>query len=607
MPGISGFTGIANVAGDSDLLGSMIQALTYRDDSVYERFEDESNLVYLGISSLGVLNSNTEPLLLENDIVVNIIDGELYGDFRSTQIWKNISSASENDLIPFLNKINGSYSLTIYDKQQKKLRLISDKLGTKPIYYITSPAGIIFASEIKAILEIPRVSKEKNLQAFADFFHFGFVLGKKTLFSNIHLLPPGTILTYDLSERTVKTETYWKLEDIFLADGEILRFREEEVAEQFTKAVQIRLGSLDKVGISLSGGLDSRAILAGMQNKAKGIHSYTLGLPGCQDEKLSAIMAEIAGTSHSFLEIGPKYLGEFDVLAKTLVRLSDGLYHPHESTEKRALDYFASAPFRIVLRGHGGEIAKAALAYPTQVTQDVKKFRSVQLVNDFMYNSANLVIRDVDPQKLFSPEFADTINDGARLSLSETLSPINKNLSPGDKCIYFYIQEWVRRQVIASLSIFRTQIEIRLPYLDECFLKSLLSLPLEKRFTGEVHKNIVRLCMPQLLKIVDSNTGAPMNSSKLRILVTEKINSLMRRFGIVGFRHYTEFQRWQREQFRESIQKIIFDERTLDRRMYSPQGLKEVFDLHVSGKKSYAHLLGTIVGLELWHRIFLDE
>jgi asparagine synthase (glutamine-hydrolysing) len=172
--------------------------------------------------------------------------------------------------------------------------------------------------------------------------------------------------------------------------------------------------------------------------------------------------------------------------------------------------------------------------------------------------------------------------------------------------MFFYIYEWIRRQVVASLSIFRTQVEIRMPYLDEDFLKMLLKLPINMRYEGELQIAVVKYFAPALLKIPNSNTGAPLDAGKWRLWIIDKWNSLLKRLRISGYRHYTEFERWQRRYFKEKIKQIIFDQRTLGRGIYNPDGLKEVFYAHVTNKKNYARLLGTIVGLELWYRNFVD-
>ncbi len=378
------------------------------------------------------------------------------------------------------------------------------------------------------------------------------------------------------------------------------------MADAFVAATKRRLGNAGEIGISLSGGLDSRAILAAMGTAARDIPSYTLGVPGCRDEVLTARMAKIAGTRHTFLELGSEYLSGFSEVASTLVRLSDGLYHPQEATEKLALDYFADAPFRIVLRGHGGELAKASLAHPVMVTPEVLTFRSPGPMLDFLLRRANQVTRDIDAREIFSPPMLDVVADGTRQSLKEAMGNAVESLAPADACIYYYLTQWIRRQVVASLEIFRAQVEIRLPFVDEQFLSLLLKTPLERRYSGELQARVVARCMAELLKIPNSNTGAPLDAGPLRLFITDKLSSLLKRLRLPGSRHYTEFVRWQREQFREDMESIVFDERTLSRGLYRPEGLRAAFDAHCTGTRNCGRLLATIVGLELWYRTFVD-
>jgi asparagine synthase (glutamine-hydrolysing) len=111
---------------------------------------------------------------------------------------------------------------------------------------------------------------------------------------------------------------------------------------------------------------------------------------------------------------------------------------------------------------------------------------------------------------------------------------------------------------------------------------------------------------PHLEKIPDSNTGAPLDAGPVRLLITDKINSVLKKLGVKGFRHYTEFQKWQRKYFSDVTKEILFSERCLDRGYYRKEGLNSIFLNHVEGRKDYAHFLGTSVALELWHRLFVD-
>jgi len=595
-------------AANKKILEKMLQVMTHRSGSVVEHYCDTERGVTLGATYIGGAREGDAPPFDSGEGWCHLVDGEFYPADSVSGIHGKLEEAGVTGVAPFIREIHGTFALASYDTNTGKLVLAVDKFGLKPLYYSILPEGLAFASEIKALLQVPGMSRDADTQALSDCLRFGFVLGNKTLFRSVNLIAPGSLYTFTQEGFRLEPQRYWAMDELFVEAGDSApTVHMNDVVGVFGDAVSRRLGQLDRLGLSLSGGLDSRAILAAMGHRAEGLSTYTLGLSGCQDERLAAQLAEIAGTRHAFLELTHRDLEDFGSLAGTLIFHSDGLYHPHESTEKRALEYFAEIPFERVLRGHGGELAKASLAYPVQATRDLEASTSMGQILDFIHSRANLGIRDVDPNGLFSSAMKDALQAGAYESLRNVISEVRKSLQPVDYALYFYLHEWVRRQVVASLAIFRIHVEVRLPFLDEDFLAAMLALPLSQRYGGEVQTAIVNEYMPRLAMVPNSNTGAPLNAGEIRQFITEKVNSVLKRLGVKGFRHYTEFQKWQREQFRKSIERILFEPQTLSRGYVRPEGLRAVFARHVSGERNYAHLLGTLVGLELWFRQFVDN
>lgn len=607
MPGIFGAYIKNGKEALSDLMDKMIIPVNGARELKIDQFIDREKGFFFGRTSLGVLNRIDQPIKNQAGIYWIIFHGELYnnpGPLSDPEYVLKLYIQKGDECV---SGLNGIFHFAIYDKRFEQIKLFNDKFGLQPLYYYVQPGGIIFAAGIKAILQEKNVKKDPDYQSFADFLHFGQILGQKTLFKHIKLLAPGSILIYDLAKSKVSLKRYWHLERLFVEKGNYnQKISAEEVVSLLLKSIKTRTTHKEILGLSLSGGLDTRCILAGLEKDSEGIYTYTLGLSGCADQRLAQMMAQVAKTKHEFIELDQNYLQDFHGIANSMILLSDGMYHPHESTEMLALEYFKRAPFKLLLRGHGGEIAKAALAYPVMVTPQVYSCSKGKDILEYIFNITNLVIRDNEPAKFFTPSFYANIKDAARQSLKESCGMVSEILAPPDMCIYYYINEHIRRQVISSLEIFRTQIEVRMPYIDEEYIEALLQLPVSQRNKGEVHFKLIKRCMPELIKIPNSNTGAPLNAGPLRLFLTDKLNSIMRRLGVKGFRHYTEFQDWQRQDFRKAIEKILFSKRLLDRDIYDMRYLRSVFERHVSGKKNYAHLLGTIVGLELWFQNFVD-
>jgi len=589
------------------VLDKVISTLSKNRKLKIDQFLDEQRGIFLGLTSLGLLNKLDHPIKNDKENVRLIFHGELYnnqGPFSDPEYIQNLYSQKGDACA---SSLNGIFHFALYDKKSGQIKLFSDKFGLHPLYYTVLPNGIIFAPEAKAILQGSNIKKDVDYQSIADFFHFGNLLGNKTLFAHIKLLPPGSVLMYDLKTKSLQIKRYWDLKNLFVEKGNYNdNLKSDDVVDVLIDSIKKRCTHKEWLGLSLSGGLDSRGILAGLGENSENIFTYTLGLPGCTDQKLSQKMSEAANTRHEFIELGDTYLHDFENMANTMINLSDGMFHPHESTEMLALAYFQRAPFKILLRGHGGEIAKAGLAYPVMVTPEVYSCRNGSEILDCIYKKTNLVLPDGELNQLLTPCFYKQVKEGAMISLKQSCGEISEFLAPADVCIYYYIKEHIRRHVVASLDIFRTKIEIRMPYVDENFIRLVLQLPVARRNKGEIHYRLIQRCMPDLIKIPNSNTGAPLDAGKLRLFLIDKFASLMRKLDVGGFRHYTEFQSWQRKHFKETTEKILFSSELKNRDIYNMTYLRDIFTKHVSDKKNYGHLLGTLVGIELWYRNFVD-
>jgi asparagine synthase (glutamine-hydrolysing) len=607
MPGIFGGYKKKGTTDTGRLMERMIFSMNPDATLRTDRFVAEDEDFFVGRVSLGILNAVDQPVRDPKGDCLIIFHGELYGKDGSEGGPAYVLNKYLAEGDQFVTHLDGVFHLCIYDGRSSQIKLFSDKFGLQPLYYAVSPTGIVFGAEVKTLIQDKETSRSPDYRSFADFLHYGQILGQKTLFKDIKLLAPSSLLAYNLKDNNVSLERYWRLDGLFAVKGAYDSGSSvDDVIPFLVDSIKKRNANRDILGLSLSAGLDSRAILAGLGKDADGIRTYTLGLPGCADQRLAERMARVGKTHHEFVELDDRYLEDFESMALNMIRLSDGMYHPHESTEMLALDYFKKAKFRVLLRGHGGEIAKAALAYPVMVRPEVHNLSGGADALDYIYRTTNLVLRDIDIESLFNPAFCGYMRESPRESLYESCGEASTKLAPADLCIYYYITEHIRRQVVASLDIFRTQIEIRMPYIDAAYIDMVLKLPVRMRNRGEVQRALIKKWMPKLISIPDSNTGAPLDAGPLRLFVIDKFNSLMKRFSVSGFRHYTEFQKWHRERFRKSSHKIIFSEKTRSRNLYNMDYLETIFASHISGKRDYGHLLGTVIGLELWFRIFID-
>lgn len=606
MPGIIGGykKKLSNI---SQFVDEMVVSVCAQQHHHIDKYLDIDEKLFLGRISLGITNPIAQPIYdLKRDNCV-IFHGELYHETGKKSDPEYILNRYLDNGDLFVKDLNGIFHFAIFDKKNHKIKLYNDHYGLQPLYYSINDQGILFAGDIKALITVPGVSKEIDLESFADLFHYGYILGDKTLFKGIKVLPAASILTYNIINNEFIIDRYFNLEDQFLKKGEHHgNIAIDDVVQSLINSIKIRSKEKASLGLSLSGGIDSRAILSAIGEHSKDIYTYTLGLSGCADEIIADKIAAIANTKHKFLKLDQSYINSFYQLANDTIALSEGMYLPHESTEMLATKYFETAPYNILLRGHGGEIAKASLAYPVRVTKGTLRCNKGEEILKHIYKIANKITDSETKTLIFNESVKQVMIDSPYQALKSTCQKVSETLNPEDVCIYFYIDEYIRRQVTASLAIFRSQMEIRLPFIDKEFVSKVLKLPLSERNTGEVHSKLIKRCFPELIKIANSNTGAPLDAGPLHLWLVDKYNSVMKKLGVEGYRHYTEFQKWFKQGFKDNCEQILFSEETASRGLYDIDNLRNIFDDHVAGRKNYGYLIGTIVGIELWYRNFVD-
>lgn len=607
MPGVFGAHKTSSADGIEPLLRAMSRTLDPRGRLKIGLFVDNAQAVGLGNASLNIFDIQAQPARDVSGHICLAFHGELYNNSRGSGDAEFVLQEYIKNGDSCFRTLRGTFQIAIYDGRAREIKLISDKLGLHPLYFTLLPTGILFSGESKALFADGSVSREPDHACLADFYRFGHPLGVKTLFRDLQLLPPASLLTYDLQSASLTTECYWRLIELFQSgDPTDARATMDDAVSSLVDAVEVRSRDRNHLGLALSGGLDSRAILAALGKAARGLPTYTLGQDGCMDQRVARRLSRMAGTHHDFLPIGRGELADYRTLAGDMSRLSEGYYHPHECTEIVALDYFRRARFSFLLRGHGGEVAKAAEAFPVRFRPEALRLSRGNPALEHVYAKTNIVLMDADPQRLFSAKIREMAIEGPRKSLWEGYQWVSEALNPADFFIYYYINEYVRRLAVASLEIFRSEIEIRMPFLDEVFLERVLRLPVRERTHGEVQLSLIGRLMPEVLSIPNSNTGAPLNAGPLYLLFWDRLNAVLKRLRVPGFKHYMEADDWYRGVFRDAITEIIFSDRCRERDLYDMSYLQFLFQEHLSGRREYANLLGSIAGLELWFRQAVD-
>ena len=211
----------------------------------------------------------------------------------------------------FLAKLNGHFSACYYNNIENKLILISDRFGTHPLYYGLLNGNIYFASEVKAILEAP-VKREVDWEGVSHLFHYTHLFGYKTLFKGITQLPEASYLVYRNNRFSI--HRYWDYpenEDIYSSE----KYSSRQI-KSYSDELEFRLGNAmkrvllpksDRILVSLSGGLDSRYVLAfAGKSGLKPLAAYTMGSANSDDVIYSKQVSELLNIDQSIFEVNPE-------------------------------------------------------------------------------------------------------------------------------------------------------------------------------------------------------------------------------------------------------------------------------------------------------------
>lgn len=310
MPGLIGFTD-KHQKYNSNMLLNMRSLLKYFDNYVDEDLYSDKN-IYASRTHLRVINQGKQPYILNNRFF-SWMEGEFYNQeelkskysIRSkTDIEILVNTYDSTGSFDFLRDIDGCYATVLYDKKESKVFLITDRYGFKPLYWGIIQDDLVWSSELKGFLGRVNFKPVIDRQAVENFFDIGYLFENRTWFKGVELVPPASTLIFDLKKSKIRIEHYWSWSEIKSIEGPIdERELVEELGRLFKQSVCRHINSNERVGITLSGGLDSRAILAAVPEDYKPLHTFTFGQEGCEDIKIASKVSRLKGATHHILEI----------------------------------------------------------------------------------------------------------------------------------------------------------------------------------------------------------------------------------------------------------------------------------------------------------------
>ncbi|MDQ3847542.1 MAG: asparagine synthase-related protein [Thermoproteota archaeon] len=547
----------------------------------YESYYSKDKIFCDGVicasrSHTNIIQKNPQPYS-ESGIFI-WLDGEFYNQ-QDFLLWnKNVDDTAlllklykKNNDFAFLKKIDGIFSAVIYDSNTQKVHLITDRYGLRHLYWLNHRGQLAWSSEVKAFLALPEFFPKIDEQAVKEFFEVGYLLEDRTWFKNVELLPSGTVLSFDIRSKKVLSHRYWWWDEIKIISEKIDQDEAaEELGRLFIEAVSKRSNNNKHVGLMLSGGLDSRAILAALPDRYHHINTVTFGKKNCYEVLFAARASKLKSAPHCIVNLNS---GNWLTPRISGVWWTDGqldLMHMH-GIEGRTL---VRELFKINLNGFAGDLILGG-SYLTKYSLD--KF--------------------------------DPISIASIMRCDKGLIDISKYIDL-KKADYYFLQNRVRRFTFSGTKHSLTSIEHRKPFYDNALIEFVYSLPDELRFDSYIYKKMLLKTFPIFFETIPwQKTGIPIGYPR----IVEKASLFSRRVkkkflrGISCLGHkfdnrddYVDYQTWiTQEPALSFFEKVLNNSSELYSEYIPKRQVRDAWEGHLEGEDNSSELCRYLT-FEIW-------
>lgn len=635
MCGICGFTG----QGEPTLLEGMLRRLIHRGPDEEGRHQEPG--VALGVRRLRVIDPELghQPMANETGTIWVVLNGEIYNyrELREELIQKGhrfVSNCDTEVLVHLyeqdgeegVHRLRGMFAFALWDRAQQTLFLVRDRLGIKPLYYAVQASDtegerrLVFSSELPALL--PSLSpRSLRPQAVAQYLTLLYVPGPEMLFEGVRQLLPGELLR--VVKGRIESRRYFHLESAWhearsMGSRPAWRSEEERIdhfLELLRDTVQTHLVSDVPLGLFLSGGLDSGAILAMMRAVTNGpIRSFSIGYDSDADRsynelEAARLLAQRFGTEHTEERLSPDAV---TLLPKIVAAMGEP-FADSSAIPTYLVSDVARRSVTVALSGIGGDElfggyprylgTRAAARYgwlprtlrawvsasiaprlPEGTGSRDQLGRLKRFLQDGHVPVAEQYVRWITflpPEwgtNAFTSEFLKQAGSAVQDSSYQSLFHRWPSEEPADRAMGLDLQTYLPDDLLRMgdrLSMAHS-LELRVPFCDHTLLSFALSLPASVRFSGWRLKGFMRQALHSVLPST--------------ILARSKF----------GFQ--VPLARWLREDLRDMVHDLLSDDAVTRRGYVRPDYVRWLMRQHETGSRNFADQLYALLVLELWHQ-----
>lgn len=603
MPGIAGIISNRPANECQRLVQSMIDCMCYEPFYVSGTCFVPEIGVYGGwVAHEGSFAARQSSFIERNGVNL-LFSGECFSSFYSSNtpaFSKNQSDHHGTDDFlslyiengeSFIIQLNGLFSGLLIDRRQQRTLLFNDRYGIERLYYYKKDDVFYFASEAKALLRAVPELRAFDDEGVAQFLALGCTFGEQTLFRNIRLAPGGSLWIFD-SCSLIRKEQYFRpeiWESQTVLSEEVF---ELEFIDTFRKVLPRYLSSDDPVGISLTGGLDTRMIMACLlQSMAKPV-SYTFaGITGeTLDAQLAARVAKVCGLKHHILRIGSDFLENYGNYVDRTVFITDG-YAGALGAHEIYFNAQARELSRIRLTGNFG----------SEVLRSMSTFKPIKLLSALI---------NTDLKRLLTPKLIKVLDD--------QVQPVS-----------FAAFQEIPWNLFGTLAAGRSQLTFRTPYLDNEIVALAYQAPISSRQSPKSALRLIAESNPVLSKIpTDRGLVWKENifSRSIRRLfaettfkldylhkeglphflsIVEPLVNLLSNFGLLNSHKFLAYRLW----FQQPLSDYINDKLNTALAERSPYWNLDVLGLiaaeNIRGKKNHIREIHAVLTLEAIERLLI--
>jgi asparagine synthase (glutamine-hydrolysing) len=628
MCGIAGIVAADRLAADdTERAVAMRDVIDYRGpDGVGLYSDDHAALAHRRLSIVDLAGGH-QPLSSEAGDVWVTFNGEIYNhadvrpqletaghQYRTRSDTETIVHAYEQWGDDCVHRFRGMFAFAIWDVRRRRLLLARDRLGVKPLYWALTRGRLLFASEIKAILESGLVDTTPNRAVFSEVLATRGTAGTETMFEGIYKLLPGHRLIFQ--DGRIKTERYWEL-PLDGPDPELDRLPDAVVIERFRtllqESVRLRLMSDVPLGMFLSGGIDSSAIAALMAREIdRPVETFSVAFEDRRFSELEyarAVARAIGANAHEIVIDDNDF---FAALPRLVWHEDEPVAHP-SSVPLHFVSRLARQHVKVVLTGEGSDELLAGYGkYPRAVINwhagtvyesVVPATLRTTIAESIVPRLPGRAGRHARRSFLAMPRNAAAmfLDNFAGMPVRQQRELLAAGAGHGDPYVaslaYFeqvngtsgilgrllhtdiktYLVELLMKQDQMSMS---ASIESRVPFLDHVLVEFAARLPDRFKLRGFTTKRILRKAIAGLLP--------------------DEILSRKKMGFPVPFAH------WARGRWQPVVRDLLLDRRSRERGLINAAAVERLLDAHRDGTVNGGDAIWALVNFELWFRTFID-